>query len=191
MPACGSRSLTDVLPHRNIMPQTQDMKSHPVTVGYTDTGPTCRCAINWCGTPHYNTQLTILMIWVRRDRYILPRPSTHTPANAQMYDAVVVVVSQKLGRKCTVPTVSWTCGVPIHYAIRSPTAASFHTRTTYCLNCDIFFIQILMHMCVLSSLIPYYSKPIFWKSETLLWKSPFNIILAMALYGMLFRFVCI
>ena len=32
----------------------------------------------------------------------------HTPSNAQLYDAVVVVASQKLGRKCTVglPTKS-------------------------------------------------------------------------------------
>ena len=26
----------------------------------------------------------------------------HTPVNAQLYDAVILVVSQKLGRKCTV-----------------------------------------------------------------------------------------
>ena len=30
----------------------------------------------------------------------------HIPAIAQLYDAVMVVVSQKLGRKCTVPTGS-------------------------------------------------------------------------------------
>ena len=27
----------------------------------------------------------------------------HSPANAQLYDANMVVVSQKLGRECTVP----------------------------------------------------------------------------------------
>ena len=32
VPACSSGTLTDVLPHRNAMPQTQDMTSHLVTV---------------------------------------------------------------------------------------------------------------------------------------------------------------
>ena len=30
--ACSSDTLTNVLPHRNAMPQTQDMTPHPVTV---------------------------------------------------------------------------------------------------------------------------------------------------------------
>ena len=30
----------------------------------------------------------------------------HTPANAQLYDTLTVVLSQRLGRKCTVPTES-------------------------------------------------------------------------------------
>ena len=32
MPACSSSTLTNVLPHRNAMPHTQDMTPHPVTV---------------------------------------------------------------------------------------------------------------------------------------------------------------
>ena len=32
VPACSSGTLTNVLPHRNAMPQTQDMTTHPVTV---------------------------------------------------------------------------------------------------------------------------------------------------------------
>ena len=31
-PACSSGNLTNVLPHRNATPQTQDMTPHPVTV---------------------------------------------------------------------------------------------------------------------------------------------------------------
>ena len=38
---------------------------------------------------------TGIMFWARPDREILP----HTPANAQLFDAVMVVVSRKLGRK--------------------------------------------------------------------------------------------
>ena len=39
---------------------------------------------------------------VRPDQEILPRSSTHN-INAQLDDAAMVVVSQKLSRKCTVP----------------------------------------------------------------------------------------
>ena len=46
----------------------------------------------WNVTLEYYTQLPILMSWVRLD---LPL----TPANAQLYDAVMVAVSQKLDRK--------------------------------------------------------------------------------------------
>ena len=60
------------------MPCRRHRTRHPTPSQYTDTGPTCRCAIHWCGTSHWNTQLPILMSWVRPDREILPRPSTHT-----------------------------------------------------------------------------------------------------------------
>ena len=43
------------------------------------------------------------MSWVSPDREIFPQPSTQ-PANTQLYDADMVVVSQKLGRNYTVPT---------------------------------------------------------------------------------------
>ena len=45
---------------------------------YIDTRPTRCCAIHLCGTSYWNTQLPILMSWVRSDREIIPRPSTHT-----------------------------------------------------------------------------------------------------------------
>ena len=61
------------------------------------------------------------MSWVRPNGEIFPQPSTHT-ANAQLLDAVMVIVGQKLIRKGSVPG---TCGVGIHYAIRSPTVAFF------------------------------------------------------------------
>ena len=60
------------------MPCRRHRTWHPTPSQYTDTGPTCRCAIHRCGTSHWNTQLPILMSWVRPDREILPRPSTHT-----------------------------------------------------------------------------------------------------------------
>ena len=81
------------------MPQTQDMS--PTPSQYTGTGRTCGCDIHWCWRSQWNTQLPILMSWVRSDRKILPRPSTHmyTPANTQLNEAVMEVVSKKLRRK--------------------------------------------------------------------------------------------
>ena len=76
----------DTPPRHSI--QTWDMTPRPITVyrhgiwhpapsQYTDTGPTCRCAIHGCGTSHWNTQLPILMSWVRPDQEIIPRPSIY------------------------------------------------------------------------------------------------------------------
>ena len=46
----------------------------------------------------------------------------HTPVNAQLYDAVILVVIQKLGRKCTVPVQFWTqdlwCANPLRLSAR-------------------------------------------------------------------------
>ena len=52
-----------LLPRR----QRTFMTPNPVTVEYTDRGPTRHCE-----TSHWNTQLPILMSWVWRDWVILP-----------------------------------------------------------------------------------------------------------------------
>ena len=113
VPTSSSGTLTNVLKHRH-------RTWHPIPSQYTDTGPTCHCAMHWCGTSHWNTQLPILMCLVRPDHEILPRPFTHI-ANAELYDAVIVVVSQKFGRQCTVPTGSSTrdlwCASPLPYQL--------------------------------------------------------------------------
>ena len=57
---------------------------HPTPSQYTDTGSTCRCAINLCGTLHWNTQ-PISMSWVRPDWEILPRSSTHTSERSTLW----------------------------------------------------------------------------------------------------------
>ena len=77
VPACSSGTLTNVLPHRNAMLQTQDMTPHSVIV-YRQGWPVAVLSIEWCGTSHWNTQLPILMSWVRPDREVLSRPSTLT-----------------------------------------------------------------------------------------------------------------
>ena len=73
------------------MPQTQSMT--PFLSQYTDTGLTCRFASHWCGTSHWNTQLPISMPDPTGESFSdLP----HIPANAQLYDTFMVVVSKKL-----------------------------------------------------------------------------------------------
>ena len=89
------------------MPCHRQRTWHPTPSQYTTSGPTCHCTILWRVMLHWNTQLPILLSWVRPDREIFPRASTHA-ANIQLYDADVVAVSQKLSRKCTVPSESWT-----------------------------------------------------------------------------------
>ena len=101
--ACSSGTLTNVLPHRNAMPQTQDMTPHPVTV-YSHRA---NLSLYF---PLRNVTLEYTTIDVNvsgKTRSGNPsQPSTHTPANTQHYDAVMVVASQKLSRNCTVPTGS-------------------------------------------------------------------------------------
>ena len=47
VPACSSGILTNMLPHRNVMPQTQGMTPHPTPLQYRPTWPICRCVIHW------------------------------------------------------------------------------------------------------------------------------------------------
>ena len=72
VPGCNS-TLTNVLPHRNTMPQAQDMTPHPVTIYKHGANMSLYYPLMW-----NVTLLPILMSWVRPDREILPRPSTHT-----------------------------------------------------------------------------------------------------------------
>ena len=62
--------------HRG-MPCCRHRTWYPTLSQYTDTGQICRCAIHWCETSHWNTQLPISMSWVRPDRKILPPSSTN------------------------------------------------------------------------------------------------------------------
>ena len=69
VPVCSSGTLTNVLPHRNAMPQTCIHKQ------YIDTGrPVSVLSIG----VERHTGIPILMYWVRPDREILTLPSTHT-----------------------------------------------------------------------------------------------------------------
>ena len=54
---------------------------------YTDTGPTYH-VIHWCGTLHWNTQLPLLMSWVRPDWEILPQSSKHTSKRSTLWCSI-------------------------------------------------------------------------------------------------------
>ena len=64
-----------------------------------DCSTSTKMASHPCGGTIANT-VRVFTARVRPVRDILPRPSTHV-INAQLYDAVMVALSQKLGRKCT------------------------------------------------------------------------------------------
>ena len=100
VPACSSGTLTNVLPHRNAMPQTQDMAPYPVTV-YRHGADLLLCyPLMWNVTLVYTaTHFNVL----GQTRPGNPSPTFHTrqrTLNSMM--PVMVVVSRKLGRKnCT------------------------------------------------------------------------------------------
>ena len=69
-PACSSGTMTNLLPHRYAFPQTQNMTPHPVT-SYRHRVDLLLC-YHWCETSHCNTQLPILLSWVRLIQNIWP-----------------------------------------------------------------------------------------------------------------------
>ena len=72
------------------------------------------------------------MSWVRPDQEILP-DLLHAPANAQLYDAGMLVVSQKPGRNCTVATEFWTWDLWWVNPLRYPLANSYFSTYIYLL----------------------------------------------------------
>ena len=108
------------MPHKNAMPQTQDMTSNTVTIYRHRADLSCYPSM-WNVTLEYTTTGTHLNVL---DQTQSGNPSAtfpHTPANVQLYDTGMVVVSQKLGRKCTLCTESWTwvlwCANPLCYLL--------------------------------------------------------------------------
>ena len=116
VPACSSDTLTNVLPHRNAMPQTQDMTPHPVTV-YRHRADLLVCypLMRNVKLEYTATHFNVLGL----TRYVknLPWPSKHTSERSTLW--------------CCHAGSQWepgTCGVRIHHTIRSPTAASCMSR---------------------------------------------------------------
>ena len=101
-------------------------------------GPTWCCGIHWCGTSLWDKELLLLMSWVIPNREILPRPSTYTPANAQLHDAVMVVVIQKVHVRAERWTWDLWCANALHYPL---THGCFFTNKVPHLQ----FVEIFKH----------------------------------------------
>ena len=98
VPACSSGTLTNMLPHRNAMPQTQDTTPHPITV-YRHGADLSLCyPLMWNVTLEYTaTHFNVL----GETRPGNPSPTFHTHQRMLNYtvNAVMVVKSRKLSRK--------------------------------------------------------------------------------------------
>ena len=90
MPACSSGTLTNVLPHRNAMPQTQDMASHTVTE-YRHRADLSLCYPLLWNVPLEYTATHFNVLGQTRSGNPFPTFNTH------LYYPVMVVVSQKFG----------------------------------------------------------------------------------------------
>ena len=117
VPACSSGTLTNVLPHRNAMPQTQDMTTHPVTV-YRHRADLSLCyPFMWNVTLEYTaTHFNVLgETWPGN-----PSPTFHTH---QRTLNLMLLWWSTVGSsvESTVPIGSWTrdlwCANPVRYPL--------------------------------------------------------------------------
>ena len=125
VPACSSGTLTNVLPHRNAMPQTQDMTPHPDTV-YRHGADLSLCyPFMWNVTLEYTaTHFNVL----GETRPGNPSPTFHTQQrtlNLMLLWWLTVGSSVE----STVPTGSWTRDLRCANPLRYPLARSDFSET--------------------------------------------------------------
>ena len=96
-----------------------------------------------------------LTSWVRPDREILPQLTfILILVNAQLHDTVMVVVSQKLDKKCIVPGESWTrdlcCVNPLRYPLaHTCSSPEFALTLVFCRYPDEYLdVLMLMYLSV-------------------------------------------
>ena len=127
MPACSSGTLTNVLPHRNAMPQTQDTTPHPVTVYRHGANLSLCYPSMWNVTLEYTaTHFNVL----GETRPGNPSPTFHTHQRTlNLMLSWWSTVGSSV--ESTVPTGSWTrdlwCANPVRY----PLAHSENRKTWY------------------------------------------------------------
>ena len=117
VPACSSGTLTNVLPHRNAMPQTQDMTPHPVTVYRHRVDLSLCYPLMWNVTLEYTANHFNVLGETRPGN---PYPTFHTrqrTLNLMLLWWLTVGSSVE----STVPTGSWTrdlwCANPLRYPL--------------------------------------------------------------------------
>ena len=117
VPACSSGTLTNVLPHRNAMPQTRDMTPHPVTV-YRHGADLSLCyPLMWNVTLEYTaTHFNVL----GETRPGNPSPTFHTQQRTlNLIHLWWLAVGSSV--ESTVPTGFWTrdlwCANPLRYPL--------------------------------------------------------------------------
>ena len=106
----SSGTLTNVVPHRNGTPQTQDMTPHPVTVYRHNADLSVCYPLTWNVTLEYTTTHSNVLGQTRSGNH---SPIFHTYQRALNFYAGVVVVNQKIGRKCSVHTRSKVIFLPL------------------------------------------------------------------------------
>ena len=95
---CSSGTLINVLPHRNAIPQTCDMTPYLVRIQTQGLSVIVLSIYVEC-----HTGINYTFKCLRSDPTGKSFPALpHTPMNAKLYDAFMVVVSLKHSRKCTV-----------------------------------------------------------------------------------------
>ena len=101
VPACSSDTLANVLPHRNVMPHTQDMTHHPVTV-YRHGAD-----LSLCYPLMWNVTVTHFNVLGKN------RPGNHSPTfhtHQRMLNSMMLLWWYLVGSsvESIVPTGSWT-----------------------------------------------------------------------------------
>ena len=128
--ACSSGTLTNVLPHRNAMPQTQDMTPHPVIVYRHGANLSLCYPLMWTVTLEYTaTHFSVL----GETRPGNPSPTFHTQQRT-LYLMLSWWSTVGSSVESTVPTGSWTrdlwCANPVCYPLaHSDFLKSLWTKT--------------------------------------------------------------
>ena len=135
VPACSSGSLTNVLPHRNAMPQTQDTTPHPVTVYRHGANLSLCYPSMWNVTLEY-TATHFNVLGETRPGNPFPTFHTHQRTFNLMLSWWSTVGSSV---ESTVPTGSWTrdlwCANPVRYPLAHSDFLLFLKRGL-CLEAD-------------------------------------------------------
>ena len=120
---CSSGTLTNVLPHRNALPQTQDVAPQPVPV-YRLRADLSLCYLLMGNITLKYTTTHINVLGLTRSGN--PSPTFHTHHQSLTLNFMMLIwwlsVRGSVESAPYPPSLGpGTCGLRIHYAIRSPT----------------------------------------------------------------------